>query len=98
MRRSDYTDHVMLATLNQLHEVPDGLRFTELKAKLNVSDTSLVNRLNKLREAGYVTMDAKPGKKGRSYIAYVLTPSGIELVLALNISTLLETVENQFAT
>ena len=88
----------MIDTLNRLSNAPDGLRFTELKAKLNVSGASLVNRLNKLKDVEYITINAKTGKKSRAHVAYALTQSGVEPVDTLGVPTLLEKVENQFAT
>ena len=70
----------MIDTLNRLSNAPDGLRFTELKAKLNVSGASLVNRLNKLKDVEYITINAKTGKKSRAHVAYALTQSGVEPV------------------
>ena len=65
----------------------------DLKAKLNVSDTSLVNRLNKLKFAEYISAEAKISDAGRNYIAYVLTDLGAELVKELEIEKLLEKVQ-----
>ena len=97
MKRNDYLDHIVLDTLNQLSKTADGLKFTELKTKLNVSDTSLVNRLNKLKDAKHVVMQARTSSTGRSYITYTLTSSGTNLVYALNVPALLEELENQLA-
>ena len=88
----------VIDTLNRLSNAPDGLGFTELKAKLNVSGASLVNRLNKLKDVEYITINAKTGKKSRAHVAYALTQSGVEPVDTLDVPTLLEKVENQFAT
>ena len=69
----------------------------DLKAKLNVSDTSLVNRLNKLKFAEYISAEAKISDVGRNYIVYVLTDLGAELVKELEIEKLLEKVQEKFA-
>ena len=97
VKRNDYLDHIVLDTLGQLFKTSEGLRFTELKTKLNVSDTSLVNRLNKLKDAKYIAMNANTSNTGRSYITYTLTQSGINLVHALNVPALLKELENQLA-
>ena len=98
MKRSDYLDHIVLDTLNHLSNVTDGLRYTELKTRLNVSDASMVNRLNKLKDAGYVTVVAKTKDTGRHYVSYSLTHPGIELVHVLDVPSLLKKVENQLTT
>ena len=95
MKKSDYLDHIVLDTLNKLSTVVDGLRYTELKTQLRVSDASLVNRLNKLKNAGYIDIKLMSTKTGRHYTSYILTPSGTELVKILNISELLKNVESQ---
>ena len=95
MKRSDYLDHIVLDTLNILSTTVDGLRYTEMKTQLRVSDASLVNRLGKLKDAGYVDVKLMPTKTGRYYTSYMLTQSGIELVRMFDIPKLLKKVEDQ---
>ena len=97
MEKSDYFDIINLETLNFLCKSDNGLRYIDLKAKLNVSDTSLVNRLKKLKYAEYISAEAKISDVGRNYIAYVLTDLGADLVKELEIEKLLEKVQEKFA-
>ena len=60
-------------------------------------DVNTYNRLNKLKDVEYITINAKTGKKSRAHVAYALTQSGVEPVDTLDVPTLLEKVENQFA-
>ena len=69
----------------------------DLKSKLNISDTSLILRLDKLKSAQYIIPVAKITDTGRNYIAYTLTDLGIQLVKELDIETLLIKVEDQLA-
>lgn len=71
------------------------MRYSELKSKLNVSDTSLVQRLNKLKNAEYITSEAKIAETEKNYFAYTLTELGCQLVTKLDITKLLEKVEDQ---
>lgn len=97
MEKSDYLDHIILETLNELSQADNGLRYVDLKSKLNVSDTSLVQRLNKLKDAEYVTSEAKMNDKGKNYFAYVLTDLGVQLFKELDVPRLLKIVEKKFA-
>ncbi|MCJ8306867.1 MAG: hypothetical protein HRU07_07460 [Nitrosopumilus sp.] len=93
MEKSDYLDHIILETLNLLNKSKNGLRYGDLKLKLNVSDTSLVNRLNKLKTSNYVTSKAQITDIGKNYFAYTLTDFGIQLVKELDVEKLLNNVE-----
>ena len=94
MRKKDYLDYIVLETLNLLYN-SDGLRYMDLKSKLNISDTSLLSRLDKLKTAQYIIPIAKITDTGRNYIAYTLTDFGIQLVKEFDIEALLIKVENQ---
>ena len=96
MQKKDYLDHIILETLNLLHN-SDGLRYMDLKSKLNISDTSLILRLDKLKSAQYIIPVAKITDTRRNYIDYTLTDTGIQLVKKLDIESLLIKVEEQLA-
>jgi len=97
LEKSDYLDHIVLEILNLLSKNDSGLRYNDLKTKLNVSDTSLVQRLNKLKSAEYIAPEAKISDTGRNYIAYILTDFGVQLIKELNIPKLLEKIDEQLA-
>ncbi|MDI1495926.1 MAG: hypothetical protein K8823_1234 [Cenarchaeum symbiont of Oopsacas minuta] len=96
MDKSDYFDHIILEILNTLHQ-SSGLRYSNLKTKLNVSDTSLVNRLNKLKLADYIIPQVTINEFGKNNVVYVLTKNGDKLVDKLNIKELIQNVESQLA-
>ena len=95
MDQSDYLDYIVLEILNKLSVADHGLRYTELKTQLIVSNASLVNRLNKLKDARYVDVKLMSTKTGRPCSVYVLTQSGTKLVETFKIPELLKKVENQ---
>ena len=84
MDKSDYFDHIILEILNILHQ-SSGKRYSDLKGELIVSDTSLVNRLNKLKLAEYIIPKITFNESGKNNINYVLTKKGDQLVNTLNI-------------
>ncbi|MBI2127290.1 MAG: transcriptional regulator [Thaumarchaeota archaeon] len=71
-----------------------GLRYVELKESLNVSDSTLTNRLDKLRDHQLVELKAHASESGRNYITYQLTEIGREGVKRLNVPDLLERVDD----
>jgi len=93
LKKSDYLDYIILETLNILHQSKNGLRYVDLRTKLNVSDTSLVNRLYKLKSLKYVELKPQISDTGKNYFAYTLTDTGIQLVKELDIEALLIKVE-----
>lgn len=95
VKQSDYLDHIVLNILNKLSAADRGLRYTELKTQLIVSNASLVNRLNKLKDAGYIDVKLTSTKTGRPCSVYVLTHLGTNLVQTFKIPELLKKVENQ---
>jgi len=97
LEKSDYLDHIILETLNILHQSENGLRYGDLKTKLNVSDTSLITRLNKLKNSDFVTSKAQISDSGKNYFAYTLTAFGIQLVKELDIVKLINKVEKRLA-
>ena len=64
--------------LVQLSERPEGLRLCDLAERMNVSQSRLSHRMNKLLDRGIVEVRPSPGD-GRVSIAYI-TPKGLELV------------------
>ena len=92
--KSDYFDHIILEILNILHQ-SSGQRYSDLKTQLNVSDTSLVNRLNKLKLAEYIIPQITFNESGKNNINYVLTKKGNQLVNTLNIKDLIKNIEAQ---
>ena len=97
LEKSDYLDHIILETLKILYQSENGLRYMDLKSKLNISDTSLILRLNKLKTAEYIGTEAKVSDTGRNYIAYILTDFGVQLVKELDVEKLLNKVEKRLA-
>ena len=95
MDQSDYLNYIVLEILDKLFVADRGLRYTELKTQLVVSNASLVNRLNKLKDAKYVDVKLMSTKTGRPCSVYVLTQSGTKLVDTFKISELLRKVEKQ---
>jgi DNA-binding MarR family transcriptional regulator len=64
--------------LVQLSEQPEGLRLCDLAERMNVSQSRLSHRMNKLRDRGVV--EIRPSDEdGRVSIAYI-TPEGAELM------------------
>ena len=70
MKNHDLIDSVILEALNLLKKSQDGLRYGDLKLKLNISDSTLTNRLNKLKSYGLVKLEAKDSDLGRNYVVY----------------------------
>ncbi|MCW2889903.1 MAG: hypothetical protein QOE54_32 [Streptosporangiaceae bacterium] len=64
--------------LVQLSEHPEGLRLCDLAESMNVSQSRLSHRMNKLLDRGVVEVRPSP-EDGRVSIAYI-TRKGIELV------------------
>lgn len=93
MKKNDLMDSVILEALNLLKNNQNGLRYAELKSKLNISDSTLTNRLNKLKSYDLVKLEAKDSAVGRNYVVYGLTETGIKLVTKLDIDKILETLE-----
>jgi len=87
-------DSVILEALNLLKKDQNGLRYVELKSKLNISDSTLTDRLTKLKYYGLVKLEAKDSDIGRNYVVYNLTESGIKLVTKLDIDKIIETLED----
>lgn len=84
-------DAVLLGVLSELHRTR-GLRYRELKAKLNVSDSTLTNRLGLLKSHRLVKVVARSSETGRSYIVYRLTETGGRVVKELDAPNLLQKV------
>lgn len=85
-------DAVILSILAELHK-SDGLRYVDLKNRLNVSDSTLTKRLDKLREHNLIQVQARLSESGRNYIAYQLTETGRDVVNRLDIPDLLERLD-----
>lgn len=94
MKNSDLMDPVILEALNLLKKSQDGLRYVELKSKLIISDSTLTDRLNKLKSYELVKIEAKDSKNGRNYVVYDLTESGTNFVNKLDIEKIIETLED----
>jgi DNA-binding MarR family transcriptional regulator len=69
---------VEYGTLVQLSEHPEGLRLCDLAENMNVSQSRLSHRMNKLLDRGVVEVRPSP-EDGRVSIAYI-TRKGVELV------------------
>jgi DNA-binding MarR family transcriptional regulator len=70
--------HVEYGLLVQLSEQPQGLRLCDLAGNMNVSQSRLSHRMNKLLDRGLVEVAPSP-EDGRVSIAHI-TPKGTELV------------------
>lgn len=93
MKNGDLIDSVILETLDLLKKAENGLRYVDLKAKLNISDSTLSNRLNTLKSYALVKLEARDIEVGRNYVVYGLTETGLNLVNKLDIEKILETLE-----
>ena len=86
-------DNVLLSILAKLSP-SNSLRYTEFKDKLKLSDSTLTNRLEKLRGLGLINLRANATDIGRHYITYELTDRGREVVERLAIKDFLHKVDS----
>ncbi|MGQ9718244.1 MAG: transcriptional regulator [Nitrososphaerales archaeon] len=89
VKKESLIDAVLLSILAKLYR-SRGIRYVELKNKLNVSDSTLKNRLDRLRRRNLITIQAKRSESGRNYIAYTLTDMGKKIVEHVKVSDVLE--------
>lgn len=86
-------DVVTLSILAELSP-SNSLRYVELRNRLNLSDSTLTNRLHKLRSRGLARLRANAGEMGRNYITYELTDRGRGVVEKLGIKDFLHKVDS----
>jgi DNA-binding HxlR family transcriptional regulator len=90
-------DSVVLTILAELYKNKE-LRYVQLKQKLNISDSALVTRLERLKAHKIVDIVARSNDGRGNYIAYVLTQQGNHIVSTLKVPELLQSLEKiQFA-
>ncbi len=84
-------DPVTPKILMKLH--PSGIkRYTDLREELNLSDSSLTNRLNELERRKLICATLHAPPRGRKQIVYQLTDLGKRVVRELNLHDFLESL------
>ena len=96
VRAQDYTDYFTLQILKTLSLTGGGMRYLSLKSDIVISDSSFINRLKKLRDAGYIHVELIETKDTcRFHQFYTLTEDGQILVRKLSVYGILCAVESE---